>query len=103
MGQNLFGKTLTELKNVAGAVAMARLPDATNPHRDSNGSQFYICVADCPSLDDKYTVFGHVIRGMDTVKKIASQQRDKNDDPIDRIEIQASIETKQQALAENPR
>jgi cyclophilin family peptidyl-prolyl cis-trans isomerase len=92
-----------ELKNVAGAVAMARLPDASNPRRDSNGSQFYICVADCPNLDDKYTVFAHVIRGMDTVNKIANQPRDKSDDPLDRIEIQASLETKQQALDENPR
>ncbi len=90
------------LKNVAGAVAMARLPDASNPQRASNGSQFYICVADCPSLDDQYTVFGHVIRGMDTVKKIASAPRDKNDDPLDRIEMQTSLETKQQALEENP-
>jgi cyclophilin family peptidyl-prolyl cis-trans isomerase len=92
-----------KLKHVAGAVAMARLPDAANPQRDSNGSQFYICVAACPSLDDQYTVFGHVIRGMDAATKIANQPRDKTDDPFDRIEIQASLETKQQALEENPR
>jgi peptidyl-prolyl cis-trans isomerase B (cyclophilin B) len=92
-----------KLRNVAGAVAMARLPDASNPQRDSNGSQFYICAADCPSLDGQYTVFGQVIRGMDTVNKIAGAPRDKNDDPTDRIEIQAAIETKQQALEENPR
>jgi cyclophilin family peptidyl-prolyl cis-trans isomerase len=91
------------LKNVAGAVAMARLPDSTNPHRDSNGSQFYICVVDCPTLDDQYTVFGQVIRGMDTVNKIANAPKDKSDDPMDRIEIQASLETKRQALEENPR
>ena len=92
-----------KLNHVAGAVAMARLPDATNPQRASNGSQFYICVADCPSLDGKYTVFGKVISGMDTVNKIASAPRDKNDDPTDRIEMQASLETKQQALEETPR
>lgn len=92
-----------QLKNVAGSVAMARLPDASNPQHASNGSQFYICAADCPSLDGKYTVFGKVISGMDTVNKIASAPRDKNDDPTDRIEMQASLETKQQALEENPR
>jgi len=91
-----------KLPHVTGAVAMARLPDATNPHRDSNGSQFYICVQDCPSLDGQYTVFGQVIRGMDTVTKIAGQPRDKDDDPDDRIEIEATLETKQQALTENP-
>jgi hypothetical protein len=40
---------------------------------------------------------------MDTVNKIASAPRDKNDDPTDRIEMQASLETKQQALEENQR
>jgi len=90
------------LKNVTGAVAMARLPDARNPRRDSNGSQFYICVADCPTLDGQYTVFGHVIRGLDTALKIANAPRDNHDDPVDRIEMQATLETKQQALAENP-
>jgi len=92
-----------QLNNVAGAVAMARLPDSINPQHASNGSQFYICAADCPSLDGKYTVFGKVISGMDTVNKIASAPRDKQDDPTDRIEMQASLETKQQALEENPR
>src|SRR5262249_50742719 len=29
-----------------GAVAMARLPDVANPKRESNGSQFYITLAD---------------------------------------------------------
>ena len=92
-----------QLNNVAGAVAMARLPDANNPQHASNGSQFYICAADCPTLDGKYTVFAKVISGMDTVNKIASAPRDKNDDPTDRIEMQASLETKQQALEENQR
>jgi cyclophilin family peptidyl-prolyl cis-trans isomerase len=91
-----------KLPNVAGAVAMARLPDATNPQRESNGSQFYICVADCPSLDGQYTVFGHVIRGMAVATKISQAARDKSDDPVDRIEMQALLESKQQALAENP-
>ena len=59
-----------QLNNVAGAVAMARLPDANNPQHASNGSQFYICAADCPSLDGKYTVFGKVISGMENVDQI---------------------------------
>jgi peptidyl-prolyl cis-trans isomerase B (cyclophilin B) len=104
-GQGDPGYTLPaeiKLKHVAGAVAMARLPDASNPERESNGSQFFICVAACPNLDDQYTVFGHVIRGMDTVAKISKQARDKNDDPLDRVEMKASLESKQQALAENP-
>ena len=100
-GQGDPGYTLPaeiQLKHDAGAVAMARLPDSINPQRDSNGSQFFICVAPCPSLDGQYTVFGHVIQGMDVANKIASQPRDKRDDPVDRIEMKAHLETKRLAL-----
>jgi cyclophilin family peptidyl-prolyl cis-trans isomerase len=102
-GQGGPGYTLSaeiNLKNVRGAVAMARLPDAVNPERDSNGSQFYICVDDCPSLDNGYTVFGHVIKGMEVADRIANQPRDAHDDPTSRIEMEAHLETKGEALRE---
>lgn len=63
------------LKNIAGAVAMARTPE---PH--SAAAQFFINVADNTQLDFKYPtdegygycVFGKVIKGMDVVKRIAA-------------------------------
>lgn len=59
--------------HVRGAVAMARMPDAVNPQKDSSGSQFYVCLADRPDLDrGGYTVFGRVVRGMDVVDRIAA-------------------------------
>ena len=50
-------------KHVRGAVAAARKNDAMlNPNKESSGSQFYICLADLPSLDQAgYTVFGQVV------------------------------------------
>jgi cyclophilin family peptidyl-prolyl cis-trans isomerase len=104
-GQGDPGYTLPaeiKLQPTAGAVAMARLPDSANPQRDSNGSQFFICVAPCPSLDGQYTVFGHVIQGMDSAIKIANQPRDLRDDPTARIEMEGRLETKRQALEESP-
>jgi len=88
-----------KLTHDEGAVAMARLPDSANPTRESNGSQFYICLTDCPSLDAKYTVFGHVIKGMDVAKKIGEAPRDAKDDPLTRIDMEASLVPKDQALA----
>ncbi len=72
-----------------GILSMAR---AANP--DSAGSQFFICVADAPSLDRQYSVFGEVVSGMDVVDKIVSQPRDRRDNPDERIEMKVKITQK---------
>jgi len=77
------------LKHTTGAVAMARLPDNINPARRSNGSQFYICLKAMPDLDGQYTVFGHVIAGLDSLDSISQQPADTNDNPLDRIVIKS--------------
>jgi TonB family protein len=64
-------------KHLLGAVAMAR---STDPN--SAGCQFYICLAPTPFLDNQYTVFGQVIKGMDVVKKI------KKDDVMQSVRIE---------------
>jgi peptidyl-prolyl cis-trans isomerase B (cyclophilin B) len=69
-----------------GTLSMAR-----SAHPDSAGSQFFICVADAPHLDGQYTVFGEVIAEMDTVDKIVSQPRDRNDNPLERIEMTVEV------------
>ena len=62
-----------KLKHLRGAVATARTGDQVNPSKASSGSQFFIDVADQPSLDaGGYTVFGKVIAGMDVVDKIVA-------------------------------
>ena len=59
------------LKNVRGAIAMARTSDP-----NSATAQFFINVVDNPRLDYPsfdgygYTVFGNVVEGMDVVDKI---------------------------------
>ena len=69
------------LKNVRGSIAMAR---TNNPN--SATAQFFINVADNSNLDFKnktvrgwgYTVFGHVIKGMDVVDKIKNLRTGPN-------------------------
>jgi peptidyl-prolyl cis-trans isomerase B (cyclophilin B) len=73
-----------------GTLSMAR-----SAHPDSAGSQFFICVADIPSLDGQYTVFGEVVKGIEVADKIVSQPRDGNDNPKDRIEMTVDIVTEQ--------
>jgi len=48
-----------------GTVSIAR---AHNP--DSGDSQFFICFADAPFLNNQYTVWGQVTEGMENVDKI---------------------------------
>ena len=66
-----------DVSHKRGICSMARSQDP-----NSAGSQFFICVADCPFLDRKYTVWGNVVDGMDVADKIVALQRDHNDNPI---------------------
>jgi cyclophilin family peptidyl-prolyl cis-trans isomerase len=69
-----------------GTLSMAR-----SGHPDSAGSQFFICVADSSFLDRQYTVFGEVVTGMEVVDQIVSQSKDRNDNPLERIEMKVRI------------
>lgn len=66
-----------KLKHTRGVLSMARTGEP-----DSAGSQFFIMVADSPSLDNLYASFGKVTEGMDAVDEIVNQTTDQNDKPV---------------------
>jgi len=88
-GYTIPAEIKPNLTHKRGAVAAARLGDNMNPKRESSGSQFYI--VDNPNgakhLDGQYTVFGEVVKGLNVVDKIAAQQKDQFDRPIEDIKI----------------
>jgi len=74
-------------KHFRGAVAAGRLKDSINPNRQSNGSQFYVCLQPIPAQDGQDTVFGMVIAGLPALDEISRLEADTNANPLNRVEV----------------
>jgi len=69
-----------------GIVSMARGQDP-----NSAGSQFFIVVEDSRFLDNKYTVFGEIVKGIGVADKIVNLPRDRKDNPKERVEMKVKV------------
>ena len=70
--------------HVKGVLSMARSADP-----DSAGSQFFVCHGDASFLNNKYTAFGKLVAGEETLNKIANIRcvGMEGSTPTERVEI----------------
>ncbi len=64
-----------------GRLAMA------NSGPNTNGSQFFITVAETPWLNNRHTIFGQVTEGQAVVEAISKVKRDQRDKPLEPVVI----------------
>ena len=97
-GTGMGGSKLPDLRaefsdepHIRGAVSMARASDP-----NSGNSQFFIVTKDSRFLDNQYTVWGRVVKGMELVDKIKKGEdrsgKVNNPDAMIRVRVAADVE-----------
>ncbi|KAG5723860.1 hypothetical protein E4T56_gene9834 [Termitomyces sp. T112] len=85
-GESIYGSSFVDedLERPLDAEALLCM---ANKGSNTNNSQFFITLRECPHLNGKHVVFGRVIRGFDIVQKISTMPVDGKSRPLTPVVI----------------
>ena len=81
-GESIYGKTFQDEFNPKLTFDRAGLLAMANAGPNTNGSQFFITLVPTPHLNNRHTIFGEVVAGMDVVKAIGKVKTANGDKPV---------------------
>jgi len=87
-GKSIYGEKFAD-ENFASKHSEAGLLSMANAGANTNGSQFFVITNSegTPHLDGKHVVFGRVISGMETIRKVEDSETGANDKPAKDVVI----------------
>ena len=94
-GSSIYGNKFDD-ENFLYSLSREGLLAMANSGPNTNGSQFFITLKDCPWLNGKHVVFGQVIKGMDVVKDVGKVETDGQDKPKVSVVIENCGEIKKE-------
>ncbi|KAJ6448926.1 cyclophilin-like domain-containing protein [Mycena sanguinolenta] len=87
-GESIYGSSPFADEDLSRPLDAAGLLCMANKGPNTNGSQFFITLRECPHLNGKHVVFGKVIRGYDeVVAKLAEVPVDEKSRPLSTVSI----------------
>ncbi|KAG9017198.1 hypothetical protein FRB90_001366 [Tulasnella sp. 427] len=90
-GESIYGEPFDD-EDLSRALDSEGLLCMANKGPNTNGSQWFITLKECPHLNGKHVVFGRVASGFDIVKRISEIPTDEKSRPLQPVVISHSAE-----------